>query len=156
VEGGEAGSLRGPEDRRGRRKSKAHRPEGRCHGGCVRLGGLYLGCVVCVVTGPGLLAWGSCCTAQPFRRTGRVVARGGGKSRGVSCETRVGPVSRHVHIQKRSDSETAGSASPAIADRAVRRVQANYFVFFELFFSLTRIASTNSQKNSKMWLSGVR
>jgi hypothetical protein len=118
--------------------------------------GKYLGIEVGVVTGPGLPAWGSCCTAQPFRRTGRVVARGGGKSRGVSCERRVGPVSRHVHIQKRADSGTAGPASPAIAERAVTRAQTNYFFFFELFFSLTRIASTNSQKNSKMWLSGVR
>jgi hypothetical protein len=60
----------------------AHRPEGRCHAGCGWLGGRYLGIEVRVVTGPGLPAWGSYGTAQPFRRTGRVVARGKGSREG--------------------------------------------------------------------------
>jgi len=63
-----------------RGEAKAQCREGRWHGGAGGLGGLYVGSVVRVVTGPGLPAWGSYGTAQPFRRTGRVVARGGEKS----------------------------------------------------------------------------
>jgi len=65
--------------------------KGDATGGAGVLGGLYVGSVVCGVTGPGLPAWGSYGTAQPFRRTGRVVARGKGEVvRGELWEASVG------------------------------------------------------------------